>query len=292
MTKEKTRTIKSTNGICDGVIYEQVLLGNKPVFLTYSVNELNKALFEEKNLSWKIFFDFQESLSRINQEGITEVIVPERKTLWPPVQFNTSLEDITKKEMVDERSNITKMVDRTVHNIPDEKFLVEKTSTSSEKALPEYLMSDEELNEEIRKFIHTYVYLMYDPQYDVLTSWDKSTWLPECCTSVPYLNFSGAFASGKSKCQEALVLLSYHPIKTSNISAPALYRALEKYRPTVFVDEFEHMHKDVKREISGILNAGYRRGEYVIRCVGEGKDQDIGLFDVFGFKYVRRNVRL
>ena len=154
----------------------------------------------------------------------------------------------------------------------------------AEWPLPEYMMTEEELNAEISKFLHTYIYFVSESQYDTVVSWAKATWLVEMWNSVPYLNFSGAPSSGKTKTQDALAEITYHPLRTSNLSVPAMFRALSKWSPTLFIDEFEHQNRDMRNEITGILNSGYRRGSYVLRCEEEGGKQVILPFNVFGFK--------
>jgi len=58
----------------------------------------------------------------------------------------------------------------------------------------------------------------------------------------------------------------------ANISPAALFRAVEKYSPTLLIDEGDSFLRD-NVEMRGILNSGLTRGSaYVIRCDGEVND--------------------
>jgi putative DNA primase/helicase len=58
----------------------------------------------------------------------------------------------------------------------------------------------------------------------------------------------------------------------ANISPAALFRSVEKYSPTLLIDEGDSFLRD-NEEMRGILNSGLTRGsDYVIRCDGEDND--------------------
>jgi hypothetical protein len=61
-------------------------------------------------------------------------------------------------------------------------------------------------------------------------------------------------------------------LPAANISPAALFRAVEKYSPTLLIDEGDSFLRD-NVEMRGILNSGLTRGSaYVIRCDGEDND--------------------
>lgn len=73
---------------------------------------------------------------------------------------------------------------------------------------------------------------------------------------------------GKSTLLKVLQRLVKKPISVSNISAAAIYRAIEKWEPTLLIDEADTFMKD-NEEIRGVINSGHsRESAYVIRCVG------------------------
>jgi putative DNA primase/helicase len=74
---------------------------------------------------------------------------------------------------------------------------------------------------------------------------------------------------GKTTCLTILGALVPRPLPASNITSAALFRAVEKWSPTVLVDEADTFLRD-SDELRGVLNSGHNRGAaYVIRTVGD-----------------------
>lgn len=143
--------------------------------------------------------------------------------------------------------------------------------------------SAEHLFEDVRDCIMTHLDHPNKATYNVLASWAMATWLQEKWRSVPYLQFYGPFESGKTRALEILSQLSFRAWLSLYTTSANLYRPLQQWHPTLFLDESE-VYGD-RNEILAILNAGYRRGQYVARQV---EDKEHGFrtefFDVFGFK--------
>lgn len=138
---------------------------------------------------------------------------------------------------------------------------------------------------EVHGYIWRHVDLPDDRLYDVLTSWVFATWIPEAWVVVPYLQFLGPKHSGKTRLQDVLKQVCYRGTLTANISEAALFRLTEAYRPTLLLDETEIYSNERRAAIQNLLNAGYRRGQHVIRVGGMEEGQPrLELFDVFGFK--------
>lgn len=82
--------------------------------------------------------------------------------------------------------------------------------------------------------------------------------------------------SGKSTNRRAIGAMVPRPLKTSNVSAPALYRAIEKWRPTLLMDEADTWlypragESEATAALRGVANSGHTRDEVVLRCEGEG----------------------
>ena len=77
---------------------------------------------------------------------------------------------------------------------------------------------------------------------------------------------------GKTALLTVVTELAHRPLAASNISPAALFRAVEKYQPTLLLDEGETWLK-ANEELRGIVNAGHtRRTAMVIRTVGEEHD--------------------
>jgi hypothetical protein len=82
--------------------------------------------------------------------------------------------------------------------------------------------------------------------------------------------------SGKSRLLEVIAALVYEPLSTTNISPAALFRVVDKAGdrpPTLILDEADRLFgsqrkDDDNRDLIGLLNAGFRKGAQVWRCVG------------------------
>jgi hypothetical protein len=152
------------------------------------------------------------------------------------------------------------------------------------KDLEEY-DQEERLSYEIKNFILDHVFLPDERLYDVLVAWVKATWIPEKWSVIPYLLIKGPMSSGKTRLLETLEAISYRGIFSSNMTCSALFRSLELYRPTLFLDEVEIYRKEEYSEVSHLLNAGYRRGQKAWR-VEHRQDGTMTIkgYDVFGMK--------
>jgi hypothetical protein len=86
----------------------------------------------------------------------------------------------------------------------------------------------------------------------------------------PYLSFvSPTPRCGKTRGLEVTAALVRRGNFASNITAPALFRTIEKYEPTLLVDELDAFLK-MNDELRGVLNAGHSRASaVVIRTVGD-----------------------
>jgi hypothetical protein len=90
--------------------------------------------------------------------------------------------------------------------------------------------------------------------------------------STPRLTISSAEkGSGKTRVLEILETTVKDPLRAADVSAATLYRAIEKRAPTLLLDEYDVLFRssaDSGDAIRGVVNAGYRRGNPVLRCVG------------------------
>jgi hypothetical protein len=134
-----------------------------------------------------------------------------------------------------------------------------------------------------RDYLYDHIDLPAEELYDVCTAWVFASWTPELWTVVPYLFFSGPVASGKTRALEVLQKICHRGVLGSNVSNASLYRGVEQYHPTVFLDETEIYSREHKAEVIGLLNSGYRRGQYAWRC-SENNPDEVKFYDVFGFK--------
>jgi hypothetical protein len=189
--------------------------------------------------------------------------------------------------------------------IKDEQFIFwdKKTNKQTEvfnhnfKAMPKDMVSwktaskleeygdKEKLWEEIKTYLMHHVFLPDERLYDILTAWVFDTWIVEKWKAIPYLLIKGPMNCGKTRLLETLEAITYRGIFSANMTCAALFRVLELYRPTIFLDETEIYNKEEYSEVTHLLNAGYKFGQKAWR-VEHGKDglMYIKGYDVFGFK--------
>lgn len=140
----------------------------------------------------------------------------------------------------------------------------------------------EQLLDEIRDTIQHYVIADYETII-ACTLWVSYTWFIDYVSYAPIANITAPEKRcGKTKLLSTLKRLSYKGLITSNISSAALFRLIELYKPTLFIDEvdtFLSLHEDMR----GIINAGFtRESAFIIRCVGD--DITPTPFNVWGAK--------
>lgn len=119
----------------------------------------------------------------------------------------------------------------------------------------------------------------------VLALWVVFTWLIDHVGVSPIL----AISSPEKRCGKTTVIsilgnLVCKPILASNISAAALFRTIELWKPTIIIDEADTFIRD-SDELRGIINSGHTRPTaYVIRTTGE--DHTPKRFSTWGAKAI------
>lgn len=100
--------------------------------------------------------------------------------------------------------------------------------------------------------------------------WVSMTWFIAVVQVAPL----AVITAPEKRCGKTLLLnllgqLSARSITASNISPAALFRTIEKWAPTLLIDEADSFLKD-NEELRGLLNSGHTRDSaYVIRTVGD-----------------------
>jgi len=85
---------------------------------------------------------------------------------------------------------------------------------------------------------------------------------------------------GKTTLLTVLSELVNRPVVSSNVSPPALFRAIEELRPTLLIDEADTFLKG-NDEFRGILNAGYtRKTAFVLRVANQVRSAECGVRNV------------
>lgn len=111
--------------------------------------------------------------------------------------------------------------------------------------------------------------------------WCLHTHALEASTISPRL----ALTSPEKRCAKTLTLdvmshLVYRAMPSANITSAAIFRGIEKWSPTLLIDEADTFLRD-SDEMRGVLNSGhYRATAYIIRTVGD--DHEPRKFSTWG----------
>jgi hypothetical protein len=120
----------------------------------------------------------------------------------------------------------------------------------------------------------------------MLALWAAHTHAPKAFYVTPRLIIDSAEPeSGKTRILELLNLTAHAPIFTMNTTIAALYRRLAGDPRTILLDETDAVfskgaaqnHEDLR----ALLNAGYKRGATVDRCVGDSSKMKVVEFPAF-----------
>lgn len=160
------------------------------------------------------------------------------------------------------------------------------SSTTTGADATENEVDGETMVADIETFITSFVIL--PPQTSLpLAAWVMATYCYETFDAFPYLLVtSPAPRCGKTRLLEVLSLIVSAPQRTANISESALFRVIQKFGPTLLMDEAENLRGKGERSeyLRGIINAGNRADATVMRCVG--KDFNPQQFSVYCPKVV------
>lgn len=114
--------------------------------------------------------------------------------------------------------------------------------------------------------------------------WTLWTYVYTAFAVAPILNvYSPEKGCGKSTLLTCLYYLAHRPVKCANLSPAVLFRVVEKYGPTLLLDEADAWMKE-NEELRGLLNAGHTPSDKVLRIVGE--ELEPRAFSVFGPKAI------
>jgi hypothetical protein len=135
-----------------------------------------------------------------------------------------------------------------------------------------------ELLNEIATAVHRYVVLPSEAIVAV-TLWVMHAHAFEASTISPRLAItSPEMQCGKTTLLSVLEALVPKPLKADNVTAAAVFRVVERVRPTLLIDEADSFLKE-NEELRGVLNSGHRCNGQVVRLVGE--DHEPRAFSTF-----------
>ena len=143
--------------------------------------------------------------------------------------------------------------------------------------------------ERLLEEVHTYIgrfCVFRDPHALVaVTLWAVHTHMVDAFHTTPRLVLSSPeVSSGKTRVLEVLDLLVPEPMFSLSASPAAIFRTLDVRLITLLVDEVDAIFsrrgkEDANEDLRALLNAGYKRGARIPRCVGP--KHEVHEFQVF-----------
>ena len=108
---------------------------------------------------------------------------------------------------------------------------------------------------------------------NVIALWTLFTHCIDAASVAPILALlSPEKRCGKTTTLDLLTRLSRRALPGSNITTAALFRSVEKWAPTLLIDEADSFLRD-RDELRGVLNSGHTRtSAFVLRTVGDDHD--------------------
>lgn len=138
---------------------------------------------------------------------------------------------------------------------------------------------------DVRAFIARFCVFPDKHCLNAVTLWAAHTHVIDRFYTTPRLAIlSAVFGSGKTRVLEILALLTDSPMFAFNASPPTIYRRLAEQPMTLLFDEVDMVFTkrgkdDDNTDLRALLNAGYKRGAVVPRCVGP--KHEVVDFEVF-----------
>jgi hypothetical protein len=123
--------------------------------------------------------------------------------------------------------------------------------------------------------------IMTEHSRDACALWVAHTFLLDRSMITPRLAItSPTKGCGKTTLLDVVGCLVLRPLPAANVSASAIFRVVEGFRPTLLIDEADSFLRD-SEELRGILNSGHRRGGGVLRTVAVGDAFEVHSFSTY-----------
>jgi hypothetical protein len=136
----------------------------------------------------------------------------------------------------------------------------------------------------VAQFVRTYV-VLGEHEVTAVALWVFHTHAFDATETTPYLQvYSAEKRSGKSQLLEVLLQLVAKPWRAITPTEAVVFRKIAEPRPTLLLDEYDAIYgpKAAHHEgLRALLNAGFRVGMTVPRCVGDGSKMRVVDFEVF-----------
>jgi len=224
---------------------------------TYGQGTIKKALSRCLGVNMKV--EQPEDMSK--QEPPSKEVISKLASL-SPLEYEKVRKEKAKALHVRQATLDTAVKAARMANNSDG-FLFKEVNPWSEPIDPSTLLTD--ITVTIRRFI-----VCDEEVSHAAALWVAMTWFIDVVNVAPL----AVITAPEKRCGKTLLLsllkfLSRRPIIASNISPAAFFRSIDKWQPTLLIDEADSFMRD-NEELRGVINSGHtRESAYVIRTVGD-----------------------
>lgn len=129
------------------------------------------------------------------------------------------------------------------------------------------------LSSKIISYLKRYVYFKNEQQYTLFATWVIGTYFFKIFRHYPYIHINAQKESGKTTLMELLMPICFNGTLFCNPTEAVIYRSVQQFLPTMFIDEAEKLTSNSKQSINTglleVLNSGYNSSGKVMRCQGD-----------------------
>ncbi|MDG3014147.1 DUF3631 domain-containing protein [Speluncibacter jeojiensis] len=140
----------------------------------------------------------------------------------------------------------------------------------------------------LEHFYRKYVVLPSEHHYVALPLWAAHTYIAKAFDTTPRLFLDSALpGSGKTRVLELLDLTAFQPMMAFSASPAAIIRTIAGATepPTILFDEIDTIFgakaSSQSQELAAVINAGYKSGATVPKCVGNAQSMTVVKLDAF-----------
>lgn len=142
------------------------------------------------------------------------------------------------------------------------------------------MRDDSNLFRDIESFIKEHVWVSDPRLYKILTSWVICSWIYDKLDVAPRLIFFGTTRSGKTRAIDTLCSICYRGHTVLLPTPPSLYRTIERWSCSMFIDEYQALNDAFLPDINAIFKGGFQPNATITRC---GKDNELEIFKPYCF---------
>ena len=180
--------------------------------------------------------------------------------------------EVARKEIAEKHGVRKSVIDQFIKSLEEEKNGEGTTEIVISVEPWETEVDGLDVLSKIKSLLHNHIILPHSTA-EAISEWVLLTYCFDAFRILPILGVvSPEKRCGKTSLLEVLQGLCNKALLASNVSPSAVFRTIEKYQPTLLIDEADSFLKD-NEELRGVLNSGHTRvAAFVIRVQGDNHE--------------------